>query len=69
MLELLHLKFRHPVLKDQLLATGDVELIEGNDWGDEFWGVCCGKGSNNLGKLLMLVRRHYAVSNDVGSSP
>ena len=69
MLELLHLKFRHPVLKDQLLATGDTELIEGNNWGDTFWGVCCGKGSNKLGKLLMLVRRHHAVSNDVGSGP
>lgn len=69
MLELLHLKFADSVLKDQLLATGDAELIESNDWGDKFWGMCCGKGSNNLGKLLMLVRRHHAVSNDVGSSP
>ncbi len=37
-------------------GTGDAELIESNDWGDEFWGVCDGKGENHLGKILMEVR-------------
>jgi hypothetical protein len=36
-----------------LLATNDSELIEGNHWGDSFWGVCNDVGSNNLGKMLM----------------
>jgi ribA/ribD-fused uncharacterized protein len=43
-------------LKNQLLATGDQELIEGNWWGDTFWGVCNGIGENQLGKILMKVR-------------
>lgn len=43
-------------LREKLLATGDVELIEGNHWGDTFWGVCKGKGTNHLGKILMSVR-------------
>lgn len=47
---------RHPHLKKMLLATGDQELVEGNHWGDTFWGVCKGKGQNVLGRILMLVR-------------
>ena len=43
-------------LAKKLLATGSVELIETNVWGDTFWGVCDGKGDNNLGKLLMKIR-------------
>lgn len=31
-------------------------LIEGNDWGDTFWGMVDGEGENNLGKILMRVR-------------
>lgn len=39
-----------------LLATGDAVLVEGNRWGDTFWGACGGKGQNHLGKLLMQLR-------------
>lgn len=46
----------HPELREKLLATGDAELIEGNTWGDRFWGVCDGQGENHLGKILMRVR-------------
>jgi ribA/ribD-fused uncharacterized protein len=46
----------HPELKAQLLATGDAELIEGNDWGDKIWGVSHGEGENRLGKILMKIR-------------
>ncbi len=53
----LELKFTIPDLKAMLIDTGDEELIEGNTYGDVFWGVCRGKGENNLGKLLMDVRR------------
>lgn len=53
---MLVIKFANPDLKDLLLATGDAELIEGNDWGDRFWGVCEGQGLNTLGRLLMAVR-------------
>lgn len=56
MLELLREKFKRGAIRDRLLATGDAELIEGNTWGDRFWGVCNGVGENMLGKLLMQVR-------------
>lgn len=39
-----------------LLSTAPRELIEGNYWGDHFWGVCNGRGENMLGKLLMEIR-------------
>lgn len=51
---LLRIKFApSTMLGDLLEATGDHELIEGNWWGDVFWGVCKGKGDNWLGRLLM----------------
>lgn len=57
MLELVILKFMtHRKLRDLLLSTGHAELIEGNTWGDTYWGVCNGVGQNVLGKVLMLVR-------------
>lgn len=56
MLDLLRIKFQYGTLKEQLLSTGDAELIEGNWWGDTYWGVCKGVGENKLGKLLMKVR-------------
>lgn len=57
MAEILGVKFRaHPGLRDKLLATGDKRLIEGNTWGDTYWGVSDGKGKNRLGELLMELR-------------
>jgi len=53
---LLRQKFADPMLCSRLLATCDRHLVEGNNWGDEFWGVCKGQGQNHLGKLLMQVR-------------
>ena len=49
-------KFVRPDLREALLATGNQELVEGNYWGDIFWGVYKGEGSNYLGKILMGVR-------------
>ena len=57
MLDLLRKKFAPPtLLSNALLNTDDAELIEGNTWGDRFWGVCEGEGKNILGKLLMALR-------------
>ena len=42
--------------KENLLKTGDAELIEGNDWGDKIWGQVDGIGENHLGKILMRIR-------------
>lgn len=52
----LWLKFRQEWFAERLLATGEEELVEGNTWGDTFWGVCKNKGENHLGKLLMEIR-------------
>ncbi len=52
-------KFQYaPHLRQQLLDTGDAELVEGNTWNDTFWGVDLhtGKGQNMLGRILMEVR-------------
>lgn len=56
MLELVRLKFANPELKAKLLETGTKELVEGNTWGDTFWGVCNNVGQNMLGRILMTVR-------------
>jgi ribA/ribD-fused uncharacterized protein len=54
---LLRLKFAPgTALAQQLLNTGDRTLIEGNSWGDRYWGFCDGGGRNRLGELLMKVR-------------
>lgn len=62
MTELISCKFdQHPELQTKLLATGDVQLVEGNRWHDNFWGICsCGcasSGQNMLGKILMDKRK------------
>lgn len=56
MKELLWQKFQRPDLKEALLATGTELLIEGNDWGDVFWGQVDGEGENMLGRLIMEIR-------------
>jgi ribA/ribD-fused uncharacterized protein len=60
MYDLLLKKFQdHPALAERLRATRPAELVEGNSWGDSFWGVTDwgrGNGENALGRLLMLVR-------------
>ena len=56
MMNFLRQKFSYQPYKDQLLSTGNHELVEGNTWGDTFWGVCDGKGENWLGKCLMQIR-------------
>lgn len=64
MLALLKQKFAPGTpLAAKLLATGEAELIEGNTWGDRFWGVCQGTGRNTLGALLMGVRKSLEQSH------
>lgn len=63
--DVVYAKFsQNPDLKAKLIATGDAELIEGNTWNDVFWGVCNGKGENQLGKTLMKVREELKSEND-----
>jgi ribA/ribD-fused uncharacterized protein len=51
-------KFNQEPYLSKLLATGNTILEEGNNWGDEFWGINLknGKGQNHLGKLIMKIR-------------
>lgn len=52
----LEIKFSQEKFKALLEATGDCYIEETNTWGDTFWGVCKGRGENNLGKLIMDIR-------------
>jgi hypothetical protein len=60
----------NPDLKAKLVATGDVRIVEGNDWCDNYWGECrCPKCEskityNNLGVLLMDLREFYKPDKD-----
>lgn len=62
--DLLEIKFRQPLLRRRLLNTGRANLIEGNTWGDIFWGVCAGVGENHLGRLLMKIRDRIRKEDD-----
>jgi ribA/ribD-fused uncharacterized protein len=53
---LIRAKFKNRRLAKMLLKTGRAEIVEGNTWGDTFWGKCEGKGENLLGKILMEIR-------------
>jgi ribA/ribD-fused uncharacterized protein len=59
--DLLREKFREMTMARRLLETGNARLIEGNTWGDTYWGAIHNTrgslvGENNLGRLLMEVR-------------
>ena len=52
---------QNPILAQLLLATGEMELQEGNTWHDVFWGVDLktDEGENHLGKILMALREDF----------
>jgi ribA/ribD-fused uncharacterized protein len=54
-------KFKIDEFRKQLLDTKNSKLIEGNTWGDRFWGVYKGKGQNKLGDMLMRVRDEIKI--------
>lgn len=57
MASLLREKFSQEPDRGLLVSTGNANLIEGNWWGDTFWGQCpLGIGENWLGRLLMSIR-------------
>lgn len=51
-------KFQDPVLSFLLVDTGEADIVEGNSWGDQFWGKTLPdmRGENHLGIILMKVR-------------
>jgi ribA/ribD-fused uncharacterized protein len=50
-------------LAARLTATGSAELLEGNAWGDTYWGVVDGVGENRLGRMLMEIRSQLNAAN------
>jgi len=63
MFSILTNKFNNPILAEQLRQTDNAELIEGNTWGDTYWGKYNGTGQNILGKLLMEIRSAIKVNS------
>lgn len=63
MYSLLIQKYANPPYKNMLIETGYMRIEEGNLWNDTFWGVCLetGKGQNNLGKMIMEIRKNFYV--------
>jgi ribA/ribD-fused uncharacterized protein len=57
-------KYSTELMKFRLLNTGDVEIQEGNSWGDTFWGICGGVGQNNLGKIIMKIRQELVDAQE-----
>lgn len=58
MKELLILKFNQEPFRTKLIETGNDYIMEGNWWGDKFWGYCLQKneGRNLLGGMIMGIR-------------
>ena len=70
MTELVYGKFlAREDLARKLLDTNDAMLIEGNWWGDRFWGVCNGVGYNHLGQILMAVRKSLREERNEHGTP
>lgn len=62
-LEIMEFALRHKFAPEtswanKLIATGDEEIVEWNNWNDIFWGksITTKKGENHLGIILMKIR-------------
>jgi len=63
MYKALKMKFNeNALIRTWLINTGDITLIEGNTWGDRYWGKDDGIGKNMLGRLLMTIREEYILT-------
>ena len=58
-------KFNQEPYQELLLATGNQNIQEGNNWNDTFWGVDLKStpniGENHLGRLIMNIRTQYKI--------
>jgi len=50
---------QNPELKESLLQTNNIPLVNENTWGDTYWGICNGTGQNKLGNILSEIRKEY----------
>jgi ribA/ribD-fused uncharacterized protein len=61
----------HEDLGDKLLATGRRQLVEGNTWGDRYWGCVkrdgVWRGKNYLGRTLGRIRSLLRNEREIGS--
>lgn len=70
MRSIVHAKFMTAgnAIAGQLINTGATMLVEGNDWGDKFWGRCKEGdkwvGLNTLGVILMEERGWWSRSDE-----
>lgn len=70
MREIVHAKFLTGTgIVGPLINTGAVMLVEGNDWGDSFWGRVKGsdgvwRGLNTLGVILMEERGWWSRGSE-----
>jgi len=55
---------QHELLLKLLLNTNNAPLIEGNNWGDCYWGLCNGVGENKLGQILVATREYFRTLID-----
>ena len=55
-------------LMQKLTSTYPLPLSNTNREGDTFWGVCCGKGKNHLGQILMKIREENRPLTQSGST-
>ena len=65
--KLVTMKFQqHHRLWCLLINTKPRTLVEGNQWHDNFWGICscrkCNFGHNHLGHILMRVREELSIN-------
>ncbi len=63
--------FKNEDLAARLVATGTEELVEGNLWGDVYWGVSpigSNTGENHLGRILMRVREQLIEGGETDES-
>lgn len=75
MRNVLRAKFtQNPGLGRQLMREDPTNLVERNNWHDNFWGICecakCGAGKNMLGTLLFELQRSLKdFPDDLKQSP
>lgn len=63
----LRAKFKNAEMRQLLLDTEDVTLVEYNAWNDVFWGHSNGNGRNLLGQMLMRLREEFRLENQLES--
>jgi len=65
MYDLNKIKFSDTELAERLSQI-DEPIVEGNSWGDTFWGVDIesGKGENHLGRILERIKKENEVFTD-----